>query len=203
MLLLRLLRGLVKGLKAGKFAFGMVYARVTTLFSKDLGFWGWWVLTGILVLNHREAVTLLVTKQQIWPLFMAYGESLGTSVQTALAGLRKVPGTTGWTRLQMAFKTISALAHVLWYFKASYIVSTWMDPDVSPALVLTFITGFYAALVANATGWVPSAEMFEALKNLPEIFRLEALNPLFDQGNATGFLNGTESGEVAGNLSSR
>ncbi len=95
----------------------------------------------------------------------------------------------GWEYLTLLITAVGAAAHVLWYFKAAYIVAAWFDPDVSPLLVWGLIAMNYFAIVFAVTGWLPDAGTLKALTNVVDLFEVQRLNPLMDPGNASNVTN--------------
>lgn len=178
----------------GKFAVVKAFFRVKTLFSSDIGFWGWTILASVLVFEHSNAIQVAIAENAIRPVVVSYGESLGSSILTVIGALEQVPQAHGWEYLKLLVNGVSAGAHILWYFKAVTVLGRKIQPDVSPLLVwgLTGIT--YFSIVFAVTGWIPDGGTLDTLANVVELFEFERLNPLIDTGGGGNVTNSTASG---------
>ena len=167
-------------------------SRITTLFSSNLGLWGWIVLGSVLVFDHQSAIQTAFDTGSPLPIIVSYGESLGGSIQNFTGALQQVSDASGWAYASLFWTGVSSAATVLWYFKAFYHISAWVTGDnVPPFYLLGVAALIYFLTVFSVTGWVPDAATVEALSNLPELFELERVNPLFDPGNASNVTNTT------------
>lgn len=169
------------------------FARSKTLLSSNMGFWSWLTLASVLVWEHRTALREAVQTGAVKPVVVSYAVNLGESIQTVISVLQQAPMAHGWEYLTLLITAIGAAAHVLWYFKAGYIVAAWFDPDVSPLLVWGLIGMNYFAIVFAVTGWLPDVGTLKALSNVVELFEVQRLNPLMDPGNATNLTNSSAS----------
>ncbi|WP_157573587.1 hypothetical protein [Haloplanus natans] len=167
------------------------FARVRTLLSSNMGFWSWLTLASVLVWEHKDALREAIQTGAVKPVVVSYALQLGESIQTVISVLQQVPMAHGWEYLTLLITAVGAAAHVLWYFKAGYIVAAWFDPDVSPLLVWGLIGMNYFAIVFAVTGWLPDVGTLKALTNVLELVQFERLNPLMDPGNATNLTNST------------
>jgi hypothetical protein len=191
MYLYKLLKSLLTVLKVGKIALFKGLARVTTLFSSNLGLWGWIVLASILVFDHQTAIRTALETGSVRPIVVSYGVSLGSSIQIFITALEQVPQASGMEYAEVLWKGVSSAATVLWYFKALFIVTNWIETDVSPQFFLLFSSVIYLLVVFAVTGWLPDAGTVEAFSNVGELFDLERLNPLLSQENASNITNST------------
>jgi hypothetical protein len=94
---------------------------------------------------------------------------------------------------EVLWKGVSSAATVLWYFKALFIVTGWIETDVSPQFFLLFSSVIYLLVVFAVTGWLPDAGTVEAFSNVGELFDLERLNPLLSPENASNITNSSAS----------
>jgi len=197
LVLWKLLKGLLTVLKVGKFAVFKGLSRITTLFSSNLGLWGWIVLASVLVFDHQAAIQTALDTGEPVHIIVSYGESLGTSIQNFTGALQQVPQASGWVYAELLWKAVSSAATVLWYFKAFYHISAWVTGDNVPPFYLLAVAGLIYFLVVYAvTGWVPDAGTIEALSNIQELLEFERANPLFDPGNTSNLTNSTKQGVV-------
>lgn len=186
------MKGLLTGLKIGKLAVFKGFSRITTLFSSNLGIWGWIVLTSVLVFDHQAAIQTSVENGSLGPILTSYGKSLGSSIEQFTGAMLQVPQASGWAYAELGWTAISSAATVLWYFKAFLTITVKAFGENIPPIYI-YITSIviYFLVVYAATGWLPDAGTFEALSNLPELFDFGKVNPLADPVNATNVTNST------------
>jgi len=160
--------------------------RVKALFSRNLGFWGWSVLASVLFFEHRDKIELAIEQGSPEPVLVSYGTHLGESIQETLTALQGVPSASGMEFVDIGFTVLAAGAHVLWYFKAFYVLSvSAFGENIPPIYIFLVSVVIYFLVVFAATGWVPDAGTFEALSNLPELLEFERASPLFDPLNGS------------------
>ena len=176
----------------GKIAVFKGFSRITTLFSSNLGLWGWIVLASVIFFDHQTAIQASIESGSPVNILVSYGEALGGSIQDFTGALQQVPQASGWAYTGLLWKAVSSAATVLWYFKAFYHISAWVTGDNVPPFYLLAVAGLiYFLTVFAVTGWLPDAGTLEALSNLPELFEFERANPLMEPENATNMTNST------------
>ena len=170
------------GKKLGKFGL----ARLTVFFGSSIRRWS--MITLFVLLPHKEELVTLITSLNPVPLFYSLGNALATADQQILTEVAFIVSNqaAGFDYAVALFGIFTALATILWYFRAFRLGMEFIGGSDQPRLLTWGLSlTFYTLVVLLVQNQLPFQGVVALFQNWSEVVQSGRLYGLVNATNTT------------------